>query len=52
MKNVDFYGLITLVVLSLTFSFVGCNSGGEGGGAGADVDPGTAPTISSVKLLK
>lgn len=53
MKNVKFYGLITLVVLSLSFSYVGCDGGGGGGGgAGGGVDPGTAPTILSVKCFK
>ena len=48
MKNGKFYGLITLFVLSLSFSYVGCPGGGGGGGD----DNGTAPTISSIKLFK
>ena len=50
MKNGKFYGLITLVILSLSFSYVGCPGGGGGGGGGDD--HGTAPTISSIKLFK
>jgi len=34
MKNVKFYGLITLVVVSLSFLYIGCDSGG--GGSGSD----------------
>ncbi len=46
MKNAKFYGLITLLFLSLSFSYVGCGGGGGGGDDSSEPTPPIA-TITS-----
>jgi hypothetical protein len=58
MRTFKFYDLITVVALSLSFSFFGCvpgpggGSGGSGGSGSPVDDNGTAPSILDIKLFK